>query len=98
MTITDLKTEVPTYKYVDDTTIYTVTNDPQSSKLQKAMDTIQSWSENNRMRINAKKTKEMLISFQKLQKDIPPIIVDGQVLERVDCVTLLGVKINNKLT
>ena len=62
------------------------------------MDTIQSWSENNRMRINAKKTKEMLISFQKLQKDIPPVIVDGQVLERVDCVTLLGVKINNKLT
>ena len=50
------------------------------------------------MSINTKKTKEMVISFQKVPPNIPQIQVDGAILERVNCVTLLGVRITNSLT
>ena len=35
--INDLSTNIPTYKYMEDTTIYTVTNDPNDGKLQTAV-------------------------------------------------------------
>ena len=55
--INDLKTNVPTYKYVDDTTIYTITNNPDNNEVQCAME--------NYMKMYQKKTKEMFISFSK---------------------------------
>ena len=96
--INDLHTDIPTFKYVDDTTIFSITNNANSPQLQQAMDTIIEWSGQNKMKINAKKTKEMLISFQKEPPAVPKISVNGSMLERVDCVTLLGVKISNTLT
>ena len=50
------------------------------------------------MRINAKKTKEMVLSFQKEMPDVAQIQVDGQPLERVERVTLLGLRISSSLT
>ena len=96
--INDLKTGVPTFKYVDDTTIYSITNDTKNSSAQEAMDTIMSWSNANNMKINAKKTKEMLIFFSKVPPEVENIIVNGEKLERAECVTLLGLRISNKLT
>ncbi len=96
--INDLKTALPTYKYVDDITTFSISNDPKCRQLQEAMDSISKWSCDNKMRINTVKTKEMLISFQKSQPNIPHIKVNGDTLERVDCVTLLGVRITDKLT
>ena len=95
--INDPETNVPTFKYVDDTTIYSITNNPHSTELQTAMDTIISWSAKNQMKINAKKTKEMFVSFSKIPSKVPNILVDGKALERVDCVTLLGLRITNSL-
>ena len=87
-----------TFKSVDDTTVYTITNDTTSTSLQSAMDKIMSWSSDNKMRLNAKKTKEMVVSFSKVPPAIPNIKVDGKDLERVHCVTLLGLRITNTLT
>ena len=52
----DLYTEVPTVKYVYDTTIYNISNDSQNNKAPKAMDKITEWSIENDMNINQKKT------------------------------------------
>ena len=50
------------------------------------------------MRINASKTKEMLISFSRPPPVVPKVTVDGSPLERVECVTLLGVKLSCDLS
>lgn len=96
--INDLRTDVPTYKYVDDTTLYKISKDPSDSSLQKAVDYVSSWSRANHMKLNTSKTKEMFISFSKPQPNVACITVDGVPLERVDCVTLLGVKLSSTLT
>ena len=96
--INDLHTDVPTYKYVDDTTIYNISNNPQCTKVQQAMDTIMSWSESNNMKINAKKTKEIFVCFNKEAPAVPSVTVGGKELERVTCVTLLGLRITNTLS
>ena len=96
--IDDLRLDVPTYKYVDDTTLYTVSNDPNDDRLQTAVTAVKEWSSNNDMRLNSKKTKEMVISFSKPPPQLPSIKVDGCPLERVDSVTLLGVILSSDLS
>ena len=96
--INDLKTGCPTFKYVDDTTLYYVSNNPIDPSLQEAVSSVLAWSNQNDMRINGSKTKEMLISFSKSQADVPHISIDGSLLERVESVTLLGVQISNDLS
>ncbi len=49
------------------------------------------------MRINAAKTKEMLINFNKAPRPISPITGDGEEIERVTSCTLLGIVLNDVL-
>jgi hypothetical protein len=50
-------------KYLDDTTIASVSQDPKDYSLQTAADGLSDWCRENSMRINTKKTKEMLLHF-----------------------------------
>ena len=54
----DLQTPCPIFKYVDD-----VCNNTSVPMLQESPDIITDWSRHNDMRINATKTKEMIICF-----------------------------------
>ena len=65
--INDLETDLPTCKFVDDTTLFQVCQG-QQSKLQDSASQIKTWSDSNQMRLNALKTKEMVICFK---KDVP---------------------------
>ena len=38
--INDLITDIPTYKYIDDTTLYSISNNLDDTMLQKAMNTV----------------------------------------------------------
>ena len=49
------------------------------------------------MKVNASKTKEILVSFSKTPPDVPHITVNGEELERVTSCTLLGIDLNNSL-
>jgi len=50
------------------------------------------WSKNNSMKLNLKKTKEMI--FGSVQKTPPvPLCVDGNVIDTVKCFKLLGINI-----
>ena len=49
------------------------------------------------MRINASKTKEMIIEFSKETSVTPEIQINGAIIERVDCVKLLGIIISSNL-
>ena len=48
--------------------------------------------------VNVKKTKEMVVDFNKKVIIVPPSNVNGEVVERVSTYTYLGVEIDNKLT
>ena len=83
--INDLSIPDPTLtiKYVDDTTILYSSRDPEDATLQNAANKLSEWSSDNKMKLNAKKTKELVINFS---KKIPPpnsITIDNTIIERV---------------
>ena len=63
--INDLEDGVPeqsrvhTDKYADDYTMDTSVNAGEPSSLQRALDAAQGWAEENKMKLNAKTTKDM---------------------------------------
>ena len=89
---------VLTHKYVDDTTLSEGIKDPENSNLQTAANSVEAWSKSNMMRVNTKKTKEMVIDFTRKPREIDPLILSGSVTERVSVFKLLGVWISNDLT
>jgi hypothetical protein len=85
---------------VDDTRVVSVSDDPTYSSLQSALDELREWCSWNGMIINAKKTKEMLIHFGKLQKksDVPLLTADDAQIECVETFKLLGVVFSSDLS
>ena len=96
--INDLtSTEAQLDKYVDDVTATETLEKDDVSNMQRVLDDIHNWSNNNHMNINAKKTKEMLLGS--ITKNTPPALqLNDQSIERVQSFKLLGVTVNNKLS
>ena len=87
-----------TIKYVDDTTILYSSRDPEDATLQNAANKLSEWSSDNKMKLNAKKTKELVINFS---KKIPPpnsITIDNTIIERVNNAKILGIILSDDLT
>ena len=100
--INDLEDGVPeqsrvnTGKYADDCTMDTSVNAGEPSSLQRALDAAQGWAEENKMKLNAKKTKDMWINFT--ERPAPPSLqLEDVNIERVDSFKLLGVWFQNDL-
>ena len=100
MFINDLSTPVPLYKYVDDSTLFELCKMNSISLMQESVNIAAEWTNNNDMKINSEKSKEMIISFSHgdLANEVPNILIDGKVVERVDHVKLLGITLSNDLT
>ena len=62
------------------------------------LDQINDWTVNQKMEINQKKTKAMLINFTQNYQFSSRLTLKGEVIEFVDQMKILGVIINNKLT
>ncbi len=52
-------------KFMDDSTVLEVIDNPAEPKMQDAPDNVVKWTEENTTRINGTKRKEMIITFQK---------------------------------
>ena len=99
--INDLQTPCPIFKYVDDSTVFDVCNNTSVPMLQESADVITDWSRRNDMRINARKTKEMIICFCRNDNhvaSIPRIVVDDNDIERVTQARVLGVTLSSDLS
>ena len=98
--INDLTTPCPTYKYVDDRTIFEVCAPGSQSRLQEAAGVALTWSQQNDIIINASKTHELLINFSRNgeQARIPRITMNGVQIERTDSAKILGIIISEDLT
>ena len=59
--------------------------------VQYSIDTITGWCSGNCMRINGRKTKEMILSFKKTKPEFDRITHEDVPLETVDHFKLLGV-------
>ena len=101
--INDLETPVHLYKYVDDSTLFEVGLCERNgvSLMQESVDIAAKWTEENYMKLNKEKSKEMIISFAKncnFRNTIPNIKIDGMDVEQVDHAKLLGVTISHDLS
>ena len=98
--INDLSTPVPLYKHVDDSTLFEICEMNSISLMQESVNIAAEWTKNNDMKINSEKSKEMIISYThgNLGNEVPNILIEGQVVERVDHVKLLGITLSNDLT
>ena len=99
--INDLQTPCPIFKYVDDSTVFDVCNNTSVPMLQESADVITDWSRRNDMRINARKTKEMIICFCRNDNhvaSIPRIVLDDNDIERVTQAKVLGVTLSSDLS
>ena len=99
--INDLETHVPLFKYVDDSTLFEICNTTEISEIQESIDKAADWTSMNCMKINSKKSKEMIISFTpdvNFKKSVPNIIIEGIPVEVVKYAKLLGVILSDDLT
>ncbi len=86
------------HKYIDDITITETISSSLHTNLQESFDTIQKWSTENSMTVNAKKTKEMLISFKQDKLNTPPLVCGNSTLQVVDSYKILGITVSSNMT
>ena len=99
--INDLETHVPRFKYVDDSTLFEICNTNEISEIQESIDKVADWTSMNCMKINSKKSKEMILSFThdvNFEKSVPNITIEGIPVEVVKHAKLLGVILSDDLT
>ena len=80
------------YKYVDASTLLCEMN--SISLMQESVNIATEWTNNNDMKNNLGKSKERLISYThsgNLGNEVPNILIESKVVERVDHVKLLGI-------
>ena len=97
--IDDLHPSCTTHKFMDDVTlteVITKGSDSADNNMFQYISHLQLWSKNNSMRLNFKKTKEMILGS--VQKNPPAsLCVDGNVIDTVKCYRLLGINISDDL-
>ena len=98
--INDFQVPLPvhTMKYVDDTSFLASSNDPEDQSMQKAVELLQNWCSKNDMRLNTKKTKELIFTFAKKAPEFQPIVLNNDIIEQVDNTKILGLVLSNDLT
>ncbi len=65
--------------------------------MKDASDNVVKWTEKNNTKINGTKTKAKIITLQKNHPPIPPLNMNGTVIERVKSSKLLGLIISDDL-
>ena len=90
-------TDSDLWKYVDDTTMAECVPKNHTSNIQDAVTDLTTQSHANKFQLNESKCKELRISFAKCESVFAPIIVNGNPIERVPSVKLLGLNISSDL-
>ena len=85
------------FKYADDKALLCLITENNQQIYETEVQNLVSWCDSNCLQLNTKKTKVMVIDFRKLQYDPPTLSIKGEVVERVDSHSYLGVDISNQL-
>ena len=86
-------------KYADDTIILGLLNDDEDSEknYRSEIASFVNWCKDNFLNLNVKKTKEMIVDFRRKKSEPEPIIINGEVVERVEQYKYLGCIVDHKL-
>ncbi|TWW77552.1 hypothetical protein D4764_12G0009420 [Takifugu flavidus] len=84
-------------KFSDDTAIVGRVSEGNELEYREVITNFVAWCELNHLRINASKTKEVVINFSRKASHIAPVNIQGLDIEIVEEYKYLGVHLNNKL-
>ena len=82
----DLRTTVPLYTYVGDSTLFDICDRKGVYVIQESVDIAARWTEQNDMKINSEKSKEIIIRFAQdgnFRSTILNIKIDGRDIAQV---------------
>ena len=99
--IKDLRKTVPLYKCVDDSMLVEICDRKNVSVIQESVDIAARWTEQNGMKINSQKSKEIIIIFAQdgnFRSTIPNTKIEWRDVAHVYHAKLLGVTISQDLT
>ena len=87
-------------KYVDDSTTYESISlmTPEDSIMQENLNLTKLWTDNNKMKINTSKTKEMIINMSTKPIILDKLSLNNTELETVHTYKLVGVTISDDMT
>ncbi|KAM4544613.1 delta-sarcoglycan isoform 2-T2 [Odontesthes bonariensis] len=98
LTIWILKVMNFTIKFSDDSAVVGCIRDGEEGQYRTLVDNFVEWSEQNHLRLNVSKTREMVIDFRRKKKTpSQPLKIKGEVVEEVEDYKYLGVVIGNRL-
>ena len=95
--------EDETIMFMDDTTMFEVLDvtghisGTEIGGLPSKVNKVKEFADEEKMELNLKKCKEMIIDFRRNKTIIPLIVIDGQQLERVTAYKLLGLWVDDDL-
>ena len=95
--------EDETIMFMDDTTMFEVLDvtghisGTEIGGLPSKVNKVKEFADEEKMEMNLKKCKEMIIDFRRNKTIIPPILIDSQQLERVTAYKLLGLWVDDDL-
>ena len=72
------------WKYVDDTKASEIIGKGDQSNAQSIVDTVADWSRTNRVKLSKDKCKELRISFARVERNVPPVVIDGENIKVVE--------------
>ena len=84
-------------KFAEDTTVVGLITNNDETAYREVVRALGVWCQENNLILNVNKTKEMIVTFRKQQREQPPIHIDGTVVEKVESFKFLGVSKLNKV-
>ena len=86
--------------YADDTTAFVVGDsvDEDVQKLREASSQMNNWCPQNKLTVNAKKSKAMLITTKKFSGPLLPVQMGGKYLDFTTSEKVLGVTIDDRMS
>ena len=85
-------------KFADDSCIQgLISKDNDVSYYFDKIDFFTNWCSENKLLLNTDKTKEIVFDFRLQPSDVPPVVINGNVIEQVHSYKYLGVIIDDKL-
>ena len=84
-------------KFSDDSAVVGCIREGEEGEYRTLVDSFVEWSEQNHLRLNVDKTREMVIDFRRKKMPSQPLRIRGEVVEEVEDYKYLGVVIDNRL-
>ncbi|KAL7887641.1 hypothetical protein AOLI_G00053620 [Acnodon oligacanthus] len=85
-------------KFADGTTVVGLISENDESAYREEVQQLTDWCRANNLSLNVDKTKEMVVDFQRVRGDHPPLNITGSAVEIVRSTKFLGVHITQNLT